>query len=601
MKALLKSRDSAVMRYMHYQKMLGVQSPQVPGIGEPVAEGSPSAQVAIEEEGGSKIIPHEKAELKKMKESADVQDAASWWEFGASIAHIVPNFNISPVGVGATFGGSNVGSALSAIANRFRAAAAKDSYDSSRSAKLGQYVLRAHDWLLQSNLAAREIMQIDQQYLAAEVRAKIAERELSNHRRQMENAREIEESLRDKYTNEELYGWMIGQLATVHFQGYQLAYDLAKRAERAYRFELGIPDSNYIKFGYWDNLKKGLLAGERLSLDIKRMEAAYLEKNKREYEITKHVSIALLDPLAMMQLRQSGQCMVDIPEALFDLDFPGHYMRRMKSVSISIPCVTGPYSGVHCTLRLLRSSVRHGDTLLGGSKYERGEADPRFTDQFGAIESVATSSGQNDSGLFELNFRDERYLPFEGAGAISTWQLELPTVFRQFDYSTISDVILHIKYTAREGGAALREGAQIGLSEALNAVVQRVGETGLYAAFNLRQEFPSHWHALKKNKSVKLTVEKSRLPYLVQGRDVVMLEARWFAQLTDNPSAYTMRVYKTVSPVPTDDFDLEPSSIMVGAYEGKSSKISFDEEFTLAADSTDALENMVLLIKYQMT
>ena len=35
------------------------------------------------------------------------------------------------------------------------------------------------------------------------------------------------------------------------------------------------------------------------------------------------------------------------------------------------------------------------------------------------VQSIVTSHGQNDSGLFELNFRDERYLPFEGAGAIS--------------------------------------------------------------------------------------------------------------------------------------------------------------------------------------
>jgi hypothetical protein len=35
------------------------------------------------------------------------------------------------------------------------------------------------------------------------------------------------------------------------------------------------------------------------------------------------------------------------------------------------------------------------------------------------MQSIATSHAQNDSGMFELNFRDERYLPFEGAGAIS--------------------------------------------------------------------------------------------------------------------------------------------------------------------------------------
>src|SRR5262249_26564882 len=139
--------------------------------------------------------------------------------------------------------------------------------------------------------------------------------------------------------------------------------------------------SSFIQFGYWDGLKKGLLAGERLFHDLKRMEATYLEQNKRDYEITKHISVARLDPLALIQLRQTGTCIVRLPEALFDLDFC-HYMRRIKSISMSIPCVTGPYTGVNCTLTLLKSSLRHADTLLG-SKYGRQEGDPRFTDSLG--------------------------------------------------------------------------------------------------------------------------------------------------------------------------------------------------------------------------
>ena len=58
--------------------------------------------------------------------------------------------------------------------------------------------------------------------------------------------------------------------------------------------------------------------------------------------------------------------------------------------------------------------------------------------------SMATSSGQTDSGMFELNFRDERYLPFEGAGAVSRWRLELPAPLPQFDYGSIADVLLHV-------------------------------------------------------------------------------------------------------------------------------------------------------------
>ena len=52
--------------------------------------------------------------------------------------------------------------------------------------------------------------------------------------------RKVDEFMRDKFTNQELYDWMVGQIAGIYFQSYQLAYDVAKRAERAYRYELGL-------------------------------------------------------------------------------------------------------------------------------------------------------------------------------------------------------------------------------------------------------------------------------------------------------------------------------------------------------------------------
>ena len=102
---------------------------------------------------------------------------------------------------------------------------------------------------------------------------------------------------------------------------------------------------------------------------------------------------------------------------------------------------------------------------MGEDGYARaGAEDSRFSDYFGSMQSIVTSTGQNDSGLFETNLRDERFLPFELSGAISEWQLELPANPskddpRQFDYDTIADVILHLRYTAREGGGLLRNGA----------------------------------------------------------------------------------------------------------------------------------------------
>ena len=44
----------------------------------------------------------------------------------------------------------------------------------------------------------------------------------------------------------------------MHTRAYQLAYDMAKRAEQAYRHELGLDASDFIRFGHWDGLRRGL-------------------------------------------------------------------------------------------------------------------------------------------------------------------------------------------------------------------------------------------------------------------------------------------------------------------------------------------------------
>src|SRR4030095_11358161 len=112
--------------------------------------------------------------------------------------------------------------------------------------------------------------------------------------------------------------------------------------------------------------KEGLLAGQKLYLDVRRMEMAYLDLNQREYELTKHVSLLQVDPLALVKLRATGRCTFKVPEACLDMDAPGHYFRRIKSVALSIPSVTGPYTSVNCTLTMLKSSIRKSPILADG-------------------------------------------------------------------------------------------------------------------------------------------------------------------------------------------------------------------------------------------
>jgi hypothetical protein len=280
----------------------------------------------------------------------------------------------------------------------------------------------------------------------------------------------------------------------------------------------------------------------------------------REYELTKHISLAQLDPAALELLKTTGSCWFSLPEELFDMDYPGYYMRRVRTVSLTLPCVAGPYTTVSCKLTMTRNSVRVSSTSTGVSTYPRQLVsgapadDPRFRDSVGAIQSVATSSGQNDSGLFELNFRDERYLPFECAGAISQWHLELPAPYPQFDYRTLTDVIMHLEYTARDGGAALAGDAASSLKTRLNAmIVGSASDSGLMRAFSVRHEFPTEWYSFLNPPSpaaaqeLNLDLTADRFPYFAS---VATIKIQSIELIAD--TALTAINGITVTPVPTN-------------------------------------------------
>jgi hypothetical protein len=223
-------------------------------------------------------------------------------------------------------------------------------------------------------------------------------------------------------------------------------------------------------------------------------------------------------------------------EAIYDLDFAGHYLRRIKNVSLTIPCVTGPYSGVPATLTLLKSSIRTSSASGGEYARDMENDDARFTDSFGSIQSIVTSSGQNDSGLFETNLRDERYLPFEGAGAISTWRIELPKAFPAFDYDTIADVVLHMRYTAR-GDGGLMTAAEDELQTAVNAVKTAANQSGASRLSSLKQEFPTEWHRLTQSgipgdSSQEFILAKNRFPFLFSHSKITISKVDLYAAPT---------------------------------------------------------------------
>lgn len=392
---------------------------------------------------------------------------------------------------------------------------------------------RLEEWIHQVEVLDIEIQGLERQILGSERRRNVALQELNSNQRQIEISREVQDFVRDKFTTHELYLYLQKETAALHYKMYQLALDAARQAERAFNFERGFTKRTFVPCESWDTLHEGLLAGERLQLALRTMEKAYCDTNVREYELNKQISLRLHFPLQFLRLKTTGACEIQIPEWLFDLDYPGQYMRRIKNVMLTIPTVAGPYTGVHCRLTLLSSQVRVDPALSCPpakccgkceceNEYETCHCDPRITRQYGAREAIATSSGQNDSGLFELLFHDDRYLPFEFLGAVSRWRIELPRDNNFFDMDTLTDVVFSLNYTAREGGDVLREAA----NEAAQCHVRHG-----WSLFDIRNEFPDAWYQFhsgtrrdrKCDRLLTLSLTQRLFPFLPCDRPLKVL------------------------------------------------------------------------------
>jgi Tc toxin complex TcA C-terminal TcB-binding domain len=343
-----------------------------------------------------------------------------------------------------------------------------------------------------------ELKNVDRQIVSQQVRVDTARQELDNQQKQLDQVTQVEDFLRNKYTNEELCSWMEGMTKTLYRQAYNLAFDLAKRAEKAFNFERPQSISQFIQIGYWNNARDGLLAGEQLYLGLKQLEAAYQENLGHDFEASKMVSVRQWAPLALVEFRETGVFELELPEIVFDMDYPGHYLHRITSVTVTIPCVIGPYTTINCTLRLLQHTIRTKPRATSKSDYPRSTEDGQDDDGFSTmnvpISAVVLSSAQNDMGRHEASLSD-RYNPFEGAGVISRWRFELPSKFRQFNYSAITDVIMYVKYTSLDGGDKLKTIAAETVVDYVKALEAESQGIGIFAFFDLKSDFATEWYA----------------------------------------------------------------------------------------------------------
>jgi len=265
----------------------------------------------------------------------------------------------------------------------------------------------------------------------------------------------------NRFSKSETYNWLNSKFANFYYTAYTTAQSLCQAAEACWQYEMGHYGQTFIKPGAWNSSYRGLGAGEELKTGLLQMHREYLQNNKRELEIRKTVSLKKLKDKDLESTinkqwdddgsvkgfhsdLKAGKCTFELTQPMFDDDYKdqGHFMRRIRSISVSLPNVRGPYEDICAVLEQTSSKVEMSVDKGANTK-----------DDLRPHQQIALSTGVDDSGLFQLNFQDERYLPFEFSGAVSTWTLTFPNPEAQKAcLESLTDVIIHVLYTARRGG-----------------------------------------------------------------------------------------------------------------------------------------------------
>jgi hypothetical protein len=462
-----------------------------------------------------RLIPAEHVQLASRGVASDLQIAAGALDTLAGIAHLIPNLG-SPFAI--TFGGKQLGTSARSWSGVMRdAAGVAEAVGASAGLSAG-FDRRTSGWLHQAELAKHDLAVLDKQLSAARIREKLAERALLLHERSIEQAEELFELYGSKFSNLGLYMYLSTTLQRLYREAFNGAQSMARLAEQAFRFERGDDTTPLLGTGHWDASHAGLLAGERLMMDLLALERRYVETNYRGMEVDQAFSLTQINPAALVRLRETGECTFELPEVFFDVFYPGQYRRRIKAARLTIPSITGPYVNVSATLTLLESHLR-SEPKLGATNLKPV---PRRRSV-----SVATSTAQADSGVFEMSFRDERYMPFEGQGAVSKWQLTLPKTFMPFDYQTINDVVLTLSYTA-EHDETLRAQVEEANATREGAIGQYLRTNPLARVFSLRQDFSAAFHRLLHNPvgtAVEIEITRKYFPAFLGGKGFKIDEA----------------------------------------------------------------------------
>ncbi len=310
---------------------------------------------------------------------------------------------------------------------------------------------RKKEFETQAAIAEQDIAIGEAQIGAAQAHVGVAEQERRIAQTQITQAQAVAEFLARKFTNAELYEWMSGVLGEVYSYFLQQATALAQLAENQLAFERQDTPPKFIQVDYWDVPseagllttdqkapdRKGLTGSARLLRDLYQLDQYAFETDKRKLNLSQTFSLSRMAPFDFEQFRQTGVLTFATPMSLFDHDFPGHYLRLIKRVRVSVIALIPPHHGIRATL----TATGISRVVTGGDVFQQVvvRRDP---------ELVALTSPISATGVFEMDVQSEMLLPFESMGVDTFWQFEMPRAANPFDFRTVADVLVTIEYTA---------------------------------------------------------------------------------------------------------------------------------------------------------
>lgn len=363
------------------------------------------------------------------------------------------------------------------------------------------YNRRAANWAFEKSEAQWDLRILSAQLDELELELSASKIELARCIQDRKNLREAHASMTESFSIVATYDWLTARQEQIYGTAYDAVRSLCQMAESAWRLEIGdYRRASFFDAYAWRDKYKGMLAGQSLLQGLQQMENEYLLNTERRLNIRKTFSLS--QQLGQDQWdklfnkdRDAGSALslnFGFSAADFDKSYPGHYLRQLKHVSVTLVMKNrqDPAELSAVLTQLASNTLLEPHSTAAASLYpaaqtastqenderETAAQDPALVlrnpgvNQQIALSVTNADDGvghQADSWLYEMALHDGRYLPFEGTGAISQWELKiLGDEALLKDLSVITDIKLNMVYTAKAGDQAFTDAVQKLLKQA---------------------------------------------------------------------------------------------------------------------------------------